>query len=131
MTYVRRDGPPSRAQSRAPSRFDEGDRGPPVIILPSRVPSRAPSRTPSRYEDDEIVVEEEHSDPESRGRGSRGGGDRASRYRRDQRDDVVIEDFGPIGRPPPPVIKGERYPSRVEYERGNGDARGGGRGRGY
>ena len=57
--------------------------------------------------------------------GRRGG--RKGKYRR-ERDDVVIEDFGPIGRPPPPVIKGERYPSRVEYD--DRDDYGGGRGSG-
>ena len=69
------------------------------------------------YDDDEIVVEEEHSRP----------GTRAGRYRRDRQDDIRIEDFGPIGRPPPPVIKGERYPSRLGMEDdGYGDGRGAG-----
>lgn len=37
----------------------------------------------------------------------------------------MIEDFGPIGRPPPQFIKGEKYPSRLGAEDYDDDGRGG------
>ena len=142
-TQYARDKPPrsrpasaSRAPSRTPSRYTDDRPQPPVVILPSRPASRAPAPTPmpppasatgtsrarARYDDDDSSsssgVEERRA---GCGKGRAGGG-----YRRDGRDgrgDIVVEDFGPVGRAPPEVVRGERYPSRVDYEGRDGRGR--------